>query len=173
MTDAPSAPGGEAVEVVAVDGTVERVVTRAEMRRDRLRHRCTYIAVVDRRDRLVVHRRADWKDVWPGRWDVAFGGVAAVGEGWEDAAARELAEEAGVVADLELLAEGPYDDGEVAVLGRVYRARHDGPFTVPDGEVVELDRVPLSGLDDWLRDRPVCPDSVALVVPALAARPGR
>jgi len=41
--------------------------------------------------RLLVHRRADWKDVWPGRWDVCFGGVAGAGEPqflatWEGAA---------------------------------------------------------------------------------------
>ena len=34
-----------------------------------------------RRDgRLLVHRRSDDKDLWPGRWDLAVGGVVAAGE---------------------------------------------------------------------------------------------
>lgn len=160
----------EQVEVVALDGTVERVVDRAEMRAGRLRHRCTYVALVDGRDRLVVHQRATWKDVWPGRWDVAFGGVADVDEPWDAAARRELAEEAGVHAPVEEVARGTYDDERVSVLGRVYVAHHEGPVTCPDGEVVAVDRVPVAGLEAWLAERPTCPDSVALVVPALLAR---
>jgi 8-oxo-dGTP pyrophosphatase MutT (NUDIX family) len=125
--------------------------------------------VIDGAGRLVVHRRADWKDVWPGRWDLAFGGLVGVGEDWATAAARELAEEAGVSARLAEVAAGAYDDDEVAVLGRVYLARHDGPFTFADGEVVEDDRVPVADVPAWLEGRAVCPDSVALVAPVVAA----
>jgi len=159
------------VEVVDVDGTVQRVVTRAQMRSGRLRHRCTYIVVVDRKDRVVVHRRAAWKDVWPSRWDLAFGGVAGVGEAWETAATRELAEEAGVEAPLEVLIQDSYDDHEVSVLGRVYLARHNGPFTFPDGEVVASERIPGPDVLAWLKARSHCPDSVALVGDALAVHP--
>ena len=155
----------ERVEIVDVTGAVERIVERAVMRRDRLRHRCTYIVVVDPDDRLAVHRRAAWKDVWPSRWDLAFGGVVGVGEDWADAAARELAEEAGIVVPASSLTElgrGDYDDADVSVLGRVYLARSNGPFTFPDGEVAEDDRVPLADLATWLIGRAICPDSVAL-----------
>ena len=50
-----------------------------------------------------MHRRAEWKDVYPGYWDVCFGGVLGAGEAWDDAAHRELQEEAGIDAPLELL----------------------------------------------------------------------
>lgn len=178
MTDADRAAAAAAaqlVEVVALDGTVERVVTRAEMRAGRLRHRCTYVLVVDRDERLIVHQRAPWKDVWPGRWDVAFGGVVGVGEEWGAAAQRELAEEAGIEAGLQALGDGAYDDADVSVLGRVYLARHDGPFTFPDGEVVASDRVPLDEVADWIAAHELCPDSLALAVGAfgdLARPPG-
>jgi len=155
-------PGGELVEVVDRDGHVERVVTRAELRRDRLRHRCTYIVVVDDADRVVVHRRAPWKDVWPDRWDLAFGGVAGVEEDWPDAAARELAEEAGIDAALHDLGAGTYEDDDVSLVGRVYLARHGGPFTFADGEVVEHRRVPRAEVVAWITARPHTPDSVEL-----------
>jgi 8-oxo-dGTP pyrophosphatase MutT (NUDIX family) len=154
----------ELVEVVDVDGTVERVVTRAEMRAGRLRHRCVYLLVVHD-GRLLVHRRADDKDVYPGYWDVAAGGVVAAGEGWDDAARRELAEELGVESDVVPVGEGVWEGDDAAVLGRVYVVDHGGPFRFDDGEVVEARFVDAGELDRLLCTRPTCPDSVALALP--------
>jgi len=157
------------VEVVDETGAVVRVASRAEIRAGNLRHRCTYIAVVDGDDRLVVHQRADWKDVYPGYWDLCFGGVCGVGERWEASAARELAEEAGITgAVLRPLGPVSYDADDGHIVGRVYLARWRGPVTCPDGEVVAVDRIPLADLGRWLAGRAVCPDSSAVVAPLLA-----
>jgi 8-oxo-dGTP pyrophosphatase MutT (NUDIX family) len=147
-------------------------VPRAEMRARgaSARHRACYVAVLTGADELVVHRRADWKDVYPGWWDVCFGGVLAAGETWDDAARRELAEEAGVTTDVVLLGTAAWSAPDVNLNARVYLARSDGPFTCPDGEVVEVATVPLVELDRWLEGRDVCPDSVDLVVPRLPGR---
>jgi 8-oxo-dGTP pyrophosphatase MutT (NUDIX family) len=166
------AAASELVEVVDEHGGVLDVVPRAQMRAERLRHRCTYIVVVDGDERVAVHRRADWKDVWPGRWDVAFGGVVAVGETWDDAAVRELAEEAGIDSLLLELGGGTYDDFDVSVLGRVYLTRNDGPLTFPDGEVAEVAWVPLDDLPDWISGHQLCPDSLALAADALRSLAG-
>lgn len=165
MSDHPGPagdPGAEPVEVVAADGTVERVVPRATMRADRLRHRATFIVVIDGADRVAVHRRAAWKDVWPSRWDLAFGGVAGVGEPWDDAARRELREEAGIDAPLTEVLAAAYDDADVSLLARLSIARHDGPLTFTDGEVVAHEWVPRGDVLAWITDRPHCPDGVAL-----------
>lgn len=147
-----------------------RVVTRAEMRAANLLHRAVYVLVVSPDgSRLLVHRRADWKDVWPGRWDVCFGGVAGAGEPGAVTARRELAEEAGLAGvPLERLGAGAYADGEVRVLGEVFLARSDGPFAFADGEVVEAAWVAVPELPAWLADgRAVCPDGVAIALPLL------
>jgi len=163
-------PGEELVEVVDEAGSVVRVATRTDVRAGNLRHRCTYIAVVDGDGRLVVHQRADWKDVYPGYWDLCFGGVCGVGEEWAESAARELAEEAGIAgAALRLLGPVAYDADDGHIVGRAYLAHWSGPVTCPDGEVVAVDRIPLADLDRWLAGRPVCPDSAAVVAPLLAA----
>ena len=145
------------------------VVTRAEMRArgESARHRACYVAVVTSADELVVHRRADWKDVYPGWWDVCFGGVLGAGEAWADAARRELLEEAGVDAEPEELGAASWAMPGVRLNGRVYLARSDGPFTCPDGEVVELATVPLPEVRAWVAAHDVCPDSVDLVLPLL------
>ena len=164
----------ELVDLVDEDDRVLEVVTRAEMRARgaAVRHRCCYVAVLTSGDELVVHRRADWKEVFPGFWDVCFGGVLGAGEAWDLAARRELAEEAGVDAELVEIGRTSWSASDTNLNARVYLARSDGPFTCPDGEVVEVATVPLDQLDDWLSGRDVCHDSVDVVVPLLN-RPGR
>ena len=169
------AADSERVEHVSVTGEVIEVVTRFELRRRRLRHRCTYIAVVTTDRRIVVHRRADWKDVYPGYWDLCFGGICGVGEPWLPAAQRELLEEAGLTGELLDLGPVTYpsslqtesSDVTGSIVGRVFLLESDSVPTCPDGEVVEIDWVPLAYLDRWLTTRSVCPDSATVVPPLL------
>ncbi len=162
-----SMPSAELVDQLDDHGAVVGAVTRREMRANNLRHRSVAVVVVSSRHEVLVHRRADWKDVWPARWDLAFGGVVGAGEAWEDAAQRELAEEAGISVPLEYLGEDTFADDQVRELARVYLARCDGPFTHADGEVTETAWVPLDGLAAWVAAHPLCPDTVAVVLPRL------
>ena len=159
----------EIIDHVDETGMVLGNVTRAEMRAGNLMHRSVFIAVVNDADQILVHRRAEWKDLWPDAWDIAVGGVVASGEAWEIAAARELGEEVGISAELGYLGEGIYTDEHVSELARIYLARSEGPFTFEDGEVVEAAWVPIAQLREWLDGRPVCPDSISLVLPRLDA----
>jgi hypothetical protein len=88
----------ELVEVVDRDGNVIEVVRRTHMRRDRLRHRSVFIAVINDDGELLVHQRSEHKDVWPGWWDVAVGGVVGCGETYlrHCCPSRELREELGI-----------------------------------------------------------------------------
>jgi isopentenyldiphosphate isomerase len=164
-----TSPHSELVDHLDDHGGVVGAVTRKEMRARNLRHRTVAVAVLSSRKELLVHRRADCKDVWPSRWDLAFGGVVGAGEAWEDAAARELFEEAGVHAPLEYLGEEAYEDGDVRELARVYLARCDGPFRHADGEVTETAWVPLQELCGWVSRHELCPDNMALLPPRLDA----
>ena len=112
-------PIEEQVEVVDADGCVTGVVTRAEMRAARLRHRSVFVAVFSHDGDLLVHRRSDAKDLWPGWWDLAVGGVVAAGEDWDDAARRELSEEIGAHgAVIEPIGGAAYSDADVALVAR-------------------------------------------------------
>ncbi len=160
--------GAELVDVVDDRDDVVAVVTRAEMRARRLQHRAVFVAVLGSDGRLLVHRRADSKDVWPGQWDIAAGGVVASGEGYDDAAVRELAEELGVEGVvLEPLGAGRFADDDVAVLAGLYRCVCDGPFTFTDGEIAEVRWVDRAGLEALMARERFVPDSVALVLPLL------
>ncbi len=163
-----SEPLDELVDHVDEDGNVIEVVTRSEMRRRTLRHRCTYVFVVRPSGGLVVHRRADWKSIYPGWWDCAFGGVCGAGEDWQPAAARELAEEAGVSeVDLEELGPLRYDADDGHIVGRAFVVVTDAVVDPVDGEVVEIDEIPIVDIDSWMLGRSVSLDTRIGALPLL------
>jgi isopentenyldiphosphate isomerase len=165
-------PAQQLVEWVDEDGRVRAIVTRARVRAENLLHRSVFVVVRSTRGEILVHRRAEWKDVWPGYWDLAVGGVVSVGEPWPAAARRELAEELGIEAlDLDDLGSFRYGDPQVKELGRVFAIGGDGPFRLEDGEVTAVDWVPIERLRSWVDARAVCPDSVAGVLPLIPGLP--
>lgn len=157
----------ELVEEVDEHGTVLRVVTRAQMRAENLKHRCTYIGVVSSDGRLLIHQRSPDKEVYPSWWDVCAGGVCTAGESWDESARRELREELGIDVPLEHLGRGTWEEpgGGASLVGHVYLARSDGPFSFDDGEVVQAGFVTLAELDELLATEPFCPDSVDVALP--------
>lgn len=156
----------ELVDIVDAHDRVVRTVGRQQMRAERLRHRAVFVAVMHPDGRLLVHQRSELKDLWPGRWDLAVGGVVSSGETYDDAARREVAEEIGIEsAPQPLNGGGSYDDADVALIGRCYLLVHPGPFTFADGEVVRAEWVHVQSLMHDGRD--YLPDSLALLLPLL------
>ncbi|MGW6024709.1 NUDIX hydrolase [Streptomyces sp. NPDC055099] len=72
------------------------VVDRAEAIRHKWLHRVATIVCRDPAGRIFVHRRPDDMSRFPGQFNWMMGGAADAGESYEEAAARELAEELGV-----------------------------------------------------------------------------
>lgn len=171
-TSGPPNSGAELVEVVDEHGQVIDVVARSVMRAGRLRHRCTFVVVRDPAGRVLVHQRSARKDMWPSRWDLAAGGVVQVGEDWEVAATRELAEEVGVTGvALTPLTIGSvsYSDDDVDEVARVWTVTWDAPVTFADGEVVAARWVTIDELRSLLDRESFVPDSVALALPLIVA----
>ncbi len=91
-----------------MDELVERVddqdrllgmtVSRRQAVREGWLHRIAVTVCRDERGRILVHRRSAQVSRFPGLFEVEVGGAANVGESYEQAAARELAEELGIRA---------------------------------------------------------------------------
>ena len=124
--------------VTVVDGENRPVaeLPRHRVRSENLPHRATFIFVFDRRGRVLVQRRTAIKDVYPGQYDLAAGGVVAAGESYEECAEREAAEELGIRdAALEAKFDFYYEDERSRCFGRVFTCVHDGPFALQPEEV--------------------------------------
>jgi 8-oxo-dGTP pyrophosphatase MutT (NUDIX family) len=166
--DLVMAAGDELVDIVDENDIVIATVTRREMRAERLRHRAVFIAVQHTDGRLLVHQRSFDKDVRPGAWDIAFGGVVGAGETYEFAAERELAEEIGIVGVTPTpWGGGVFGDEFYELIGRCYHVVHDGPNTFSDGEVIAARWVNRTELAELLRNEEVVHDSIALMLDRL------
>ncbi|HYR02245.1 MAG TPA: NUDIX hydrolase YfcD, partial [Syntrophobacteria bacterium] len=109
---------------------------RREMRAGNLPHRATYILVFNSRGELYVQKRTQSKDVFPGYYDVAAGGVILTGEGYEEGARRELEEELGIRGiPLIRLFDFSYKDEAVKVWGAVFSCVYDGEMALQQEEV--------------------------------------
>jgi 8-oxo-dGTP pyrophosphatase MutT (NUDIX family) len=131
-----SDPAQEIVQIVDRDNRKTEGLPRHLMRSRGLIHRASYILVFNGRQQLFVQKRTTSKDIYPGFWDVAAGGVVLVDESYEHSAARELSEELGVHGiPLTPLFDHYFEDASNRVWGRVFRCIHEGPFILQPEEV--------------------------------------
>ena len=127
----------EIVQIVDEQNEPCAAVSRKIMRRERLIHRASYILVFNRQGQLFLQRRTMTKDIYPGYWDVAAGGVVLAGESYEESARRELQEELGVPAKkLRHCFDHYYQDADNRVWGRIFSCTSEGPFTLQAEEVM-------------------------------------
>jgi isopentenyldiphosphate isomerase len=87
---------GELVERMDEQDRVLGVVDRDEAIANHWLHRVATTVCRDPEGRVLVHRRQEGVSRFPGQYDWLIGGAAEVGESYEEAAVRELAEELGV-----------------------------------------------------------------------------
>lgn len=130
----------EIVTIVDRENRVVDAVPRAEMRAGRLPHRASFVFVFREDGRVVVQRRTLTKDVWPGRYDLAAGGVVIDGETYEESAQRELEEELGVRGvELRGGTEFWFEDEAVQVWGCAYACVYGGDLRLQKEEVAAVE----------------------------------
>ena len=130
----------EIVTVVDEENRPVAELPRHRVRSENLRHRATYIFVLDRQGRVLVQRRTALKDVYPGYYDLAAGGVVAARESYEECAEREAAEELGIRGTvLDPRFDFYYEDEGNRCFGRVFTCVHEGPFTLQAEEVESVE----------------------------------
>lgn len=161
----------EWVDVVDEQDRVIGVAERARVRRENLRHRASYILVLDDADRILVQRRTLGKDFCPGMLDACAGGVVTQGEVMEPSARRELAEELGI-HDVPLQDLGTfYAEGEgYRVWGGLFSCRYQGLLQLQAEEVSEVYWMSLSEIAE--RAAEFTPDSLLAISTWQARRQG-
>ena len=152
--------GDELVDVIDDAGNTVAVVTRREIRKRLLPHRCTYVLVFNSRGELFIHLRTPSKDVFPSHWDVCIGGVLSAGEPFDDGARREIREELGIDANPKFLFPFWYRGPDSFAHGMVYRLDHDGPFQLQVEEIVRGEFAPIDEVLFRIQNDPFCPDGV-------------
>ena len=129
-------PRDEIVLIVDTNNKETGSAPRHKMRTRGLPHRACYILVFNSRGELFVQKRTMSKDIYPGYYDVAAGGVVLAGESYDESARRELQEELGI-PDAALTSHFTFfhDEGKNKVWGRIYSCTHDGELTLQAEEI--------------------------------------
>lgn len=126
----------ERIQLVDAANRPRGSAPRALMRRFNFWHRATYVFVRNRHGELCVQERTLTKEVFPGQYDLATGGVVGAGESTHVAARRELAEELGIEGvpltpcfDFRFAEQGHH------VFGSVFLTAYDGALRLQPDEV--------------------------------------
>ena len=113
--------------------------TRAFIRRFKLWHQASYIFVYNAAGALCVQRRTLTKDIFPGAYDLAAGGVVDAGESPHVGACRELKEELGIrCRRLKHCFDFRYTDQRLHCFGSVYMTEHNGALALQPSEVADV-----------------------------------
>lgn len=127
--------------------------TRGELHRLGLRHRSVHILVFNSAGELFLQKRSASKDINPGLWDTSAAGHVDLGESYDKAARRELAEELGIdgASTLRLLFKMPSSSDTGWEFIQVYSANHDGPLALNAAEISEGRWISPETLDGWIK----------------------
>ena len=126
----------ELVDVVDEHDRVVGTVTRSRVRADHLLHRVASVLVFRPDGRLLVHRRTDTKDVFPGAFDRFVSGVVSAGEAYEQARDRELQEEMAIAgAGAVELFHHRYEGTDDRSWSAVFAITWDGPVVPQAAEI--------------------------------------
>ncbi|HAV2137062.1 TPA: NUDIX hydrolase YfcD [Serratia marcescens] len=139
MAEQGQAADTEWVDIVDEQNEVIAQSSRQQMRAERLRHRATYIVVHDGMGKILVQRRTEIKDFYPGWLDATAGGVVQSGENVLDSARREAEEELGI-AGVPFAEHGLFyfEEELCRVWGALFSCVSHGPFALQEEEVAEV-----------------------------------
>lgn len=154
-------PDEELVYEVDEDDRILRIVRRGELTDNNLRHRSVEILFRDTAGRILVHRRAAAKRVFPQYYDMFVAGMVPAGESYAQAARREAAEEVGqrnVV--LRPIGKWRFDHEQVPQWGSVYTATVTGPVVPQPEEVEWFGFLTEAELAESIAQNQFCPDSL-------------
>ncbi len=160
----PRDPGEEMVAIVDARNRVVGAAPRRQMRDQRLPHRATYILVFNSRGELYVQKRTMTKDVYPGYYDPAAGGVVLAGEIYEAGARRELEEELGIRGvPLDEQFDLDFEDGRSRIFGRVFSCHYDGEVVLQKEEVESVRMMTVAQVLQEAEREKFAPDSLEAV----------
>ena len=145
---------GEQFDVVDETDTVIGKVSRQEAHARKLRHRAVHIFVFNKKGELFLQRRSRWKDAHPSKWDSSASGHVNSGDGYDDTAVREVAEELGVLALVECIGTIAACKNTGHEFVHLYRAFHEGPFLLPPSEIESGSFFPRPVVEQWIEKRP-------------------
>lgn len=157
-------PANEIITIVDRHNRVIGTAPRRVMRQENLIHRASYILVFNSSGEIFIQRRSMSKDIYPGYWDLAAGGVVLANESYQESAIRELEEELGISGvPLSYHFDYFFKDTGNRVWGGIFTCCHQGPFKLQEEEIDEGRFVGVDEIAVINRSAPFTPDGLLIL----------
>lgn len=129
----------EIFPLVDLEGNVVGKATRKECHTGTFYlHPVVHLHVFNKENRLFMQKRADDKDIQPGKWDTSVGGHVDFGEKPEDALLREASEELGIIKFEPVFAfRYDYRSDKEYELVNTFITFYDGNINIDQKEIAE------------------------------------
>jgi 16S rRNA (adenine1518-N6/adenine1519-N6)-dimethyltransferase len=128
--------------------------SRAEVHGNNLRHRAVHMLIFNDAGEVYLQKRSRRKDRHPLLWDSSAAGHVNAGEGYDEAARRELNEELGIEVALDKLLKLTASERTGQEFIWLYRGRHAGKLQPNRSEIEYGEFFPAALVRHWLAARP-------------------
>lgn len=157
----------EFLDIVNENDEVIGKASKEEIYENRLTHRIVHVFVFNDKGEMALHVRSKDSLFCPLYWDTAASGHVQSGESYEEAALRELDEEVGISAGVDLVFKdiyeytGEYDDVSINKRGirkglkkilATLKAVHNGPFKINPEEVEKAEFFSLEKIQEMINN---------------------
>lgn len=140
------------IDVVNDKNEIIGNATEEEVYQKKLAHRIVHVLVFDSKGKIALQLRSKTKSFCPGCWSTTVGGRVQSGESYEEAAAREMKEEIGVILDLEKIADEIYTNNGLKMFQRIYKTKFDGQLSTSDPDIERFEYKSLSEVQDMINN---------------------
>lgn len=127
---------------------------RSQVHANNSLHRAVHVLIFNPAGEVYLQFRSRVKDRHPLTWDSSTAGHVNHGEGYDEAAARELREELGIHTKLEGIAKLPASKGTDFEFICLYRGLHHGELRPNPSEIEAGKFFPPAIIDEWIKARP-------------------
>jgi len=146
--------GDDMFPVVDENDQLMGSASRAEVHGNNLRHRAVHMLIFNDAGEVYLQKRTRRKDRHPLLWDSSAAGHVNAGEGYDEAARRELNEELGIEVALEKLLKLTASERTGQEFISLYRGRHAGKLQPNRSEIEYGEFFPAALVRHWLAARP-------------------
>ena len=153
----------ESFDIVDENDNIIGQATREQCHTKGLIHRSVMFFIFDQENRVLVTKRTENKDFFPGYWSIVLGGHVHTSETYEEAVKRELLEEVGISGEPIFITSFkkriPEEKENVKVFGMTVK----DPITLNQDELsvgIFMDR---EDLEDDLAGRNLLPETPILL----------
>lgn len=147
---------------------IGKTITKKEAHKNGTWHSSIHIIIVDtKKEKTLLQKRCDDKDIYPNTWDIAVGGHISAGEDSLVSAKRELKEELGLNPDnynieyLETAKESLYSNGYISnEFVSIYLIVNDidiNDITLQKEEVSDIKWITKEELNNYLNNNQLLP----------------